>query len=513
LGSARAATIDFGPFQLDLRGRTLCRNGQDVALGSRSLDILCALSAAGGALVTKDELMARVWPGLVVEDNTIQVHISALRKALSEDGGGRRYIVTVPGQGYRFVGGLDETPPAPPLPDKPSIAVLPFQNMSGDAEQDYFADGIVEDIITALARFPSLFVIARNSSFTYKGRAVDVRQVGRELGVRYVLEGSVRKSDDRVRITGQLIDATTGSHLWADRVDGRLADIFDLQDDIATRVVGAIAPKLERAEIERAKRKPTESLKAYDYHLRGLASFHAETLEANAEAQRLFYKAIELDPEFASAYGMAALCYCQRQRHSWTDDLLAERTETRRLAKRAAELGPDDAVALCAAGHALAYVMHETHVGGALVDRALLLNPNLGMAWSSSAWIRSWLGESDLAIQHAMRSMRLSPLEPLIPAMEAAIALAHLNAGRYDDASSWAERAFLKQDGHHGTIRILAISHAMAGRLERARGAIAHLRELRPTLRIDDVMDMVPLHRPADRQRYIDGLRIAGLPG
>ena len=225
------------------------------------------------------------------------------------------------------------------LPDKPSIAVLPFQNMSGDPEQEYFADGMVEDIITALSRIRWLFVIARNSSFTYKGRAVDVKQVGRELGVRYVLEGSVRKAANRVRITGQLIDASTGAHLWADRFDGALEDIFDLQDQVTASVVGAIAPQLEQAEIERAKRKPTESLDAYDYFLRGMASYYRRTREAINEALPLFYKAIELDPDFASAYGMAAWCYAWRKINGWMTDRVQEIAETARLARRAAELG------------------------------------------------------------------------------------------------------------------------------------------------------------------------------
>ena len=229
--------------------------------------------------------------------------------------------------------------------------MLPFQNMSGDPEQEYFADGMVEDIITALSRFKALFVIARNSSFIYKGRAVDMKQVGRELGRALRLEGSVRKAANRVRITGQLIDATTGAHLWADRFDGTLEDVFDLQDRVTVSVVGAIAPKLEQAEIERAKRKPTESLDAYDYYLRGTASLHQGTKEAISEALRLFYRAIELDPEFSSAYGMAAWCYVVRKVNGWMgDDLAQEVAETRRLARRATELGKDDAVALFGAG-------------------------------------------------------------------------------------------------------------------------------------------------------------------
>ena len=237
--------------------------------------------------------------------------------------------------------------PALALPDKPSIAVLPFQNMSGDPEQEYFADGMVEDIITALSRMRWLFVIARNSSFTYKGRAVDVKQVGRELGVRYVLEGSVRKAGNRVRITGQLIDASTGAHLWADRFEGGLEDVFDLQDQVTASVVGAIAPKLEQAEIERAKRKPTESLDAYDYYLRGMAGVHRWTREANDEALRLFYRAIELDPEFRLGLWHGGAMLFSAQDGGWMTDRAQEVAEATRLARRAAELGRDDAVALC----------------------------------------------------------------------------------------------------------------------------------------------------------------------
>ena len=246
------------------------------------------------------------------------------------------------------------------LPDKPSIAVLPFQNMSGDPEQEYFADGMVEDIITALSHFKALFVIARNSSFTYKGRAVDVKQVGRELGVRYVLEGSVRKAANRVRITGQLVDTATGAHLWADRFDGGLDDIFDLQDQVTESVVGAIAPAVEKAEIERAKRKPTESLDAYALYLRGLARLYQfGNRQANDEALRLFNSAIELDPDFASAYGRAAYCYALAKVNGWISDTANEIAEVTRLAQRAVELGKDDAIALAASGWALAYVVRD----------------------------------------------------------------------------------------------------------------------------------------------------------
>jgi adenylate cyclase len=305
---------------------------------------------------------------------------------------GEQYLKNIaePVRVYRV--SLDEGAPksSPPLtlPDKPSIAVLPFQNMSGDPEQEYFADGVVEEIITALSRFHSLFVIARNTSFTYKGRAVDVKQVGRELGVRYVLEGSVRKAANKVRITAQLIDTAVGTHLWAHRFDGALEDIFALQDQVTASVVGAIAPKLEQAEIERAKRKPTESLDAYDYYLRGMASLYRWTEEGINDALRLFYRAIEIDPEFASAHGMAAWCYSFRKTNGWTIDRAQETAEVVRLAARAAETGKDDAVALSFAGFALGYVAGDAEAGAALVDRALVLNPNLAGAWTSSGSLR-----------------------------------------------------------------------------------------------------------------------------
>ena len=272
------------------------------------------------------------------------------------------------------------------LPDKPSIAVLPFQNMSGDPEQEYFTDGMVEDIITALSRFKSLFVIARNSSFTYKGKAVDVRQVGRELGVRYVLEGSVRKAANRLRISGQLVDAATGGHLWADHFDGVLEDVFELQDRLTSSVVGAIAPKLEQAETERAMHKPTESLDAYDCYLRAVLSDYKASRELNKEASeealRLSYRAIELDPEYSSAYGIAAFCYYTRFHHRWMADRPHELAEAQRLARRVIDLGHDDALALGRSGIALAWLADDLDTGRALIDRALALNPNLEQAWS-----------------------------------------------------------------------------------------------------------------------------------
>jgi TolB-like protein/DNA-binding SARP family transcriptional activator/Tfp pilus assembly protein PilF len=403
--------------------------------------------------------------------------------------------------------------PALSLPDKPSIAVLPFVNLSGDPEQEYFADGMVEDIITALSRMRWLFVIARASSFTYKGHSVDVKQVARELGVRYVLEGSVRKAASRVRIAGQLIDGSTGAHLWADRFEGALEDVFDLQDRMTASVVGAIAPRLEQAEIERAKRKPTESMDAYDHYLRGMASFYQRTREGTSEALQMYYRAIELDPGFASAYGVAAFCYCMRKAYSWMTDREQEIAETARLARRAVALGRDDAGALSAGGIALAYVVGDLDNGAAFIDQALALNPNLAAAWIDSGWARLWLGEPDLAIEHLARAMRLSPLYPQIGRMQFATAHAHFFAGRYDMASSWAEMALRASPDAHQALRIAAASHALAGHLEQAQKALARLRQLHPALRVSNLRDTQgPHRRPEDLARFEEGLRMAGLP-
>jgi TolB-like protein len=389
---------------------------------------------------------------------------------------------------------------------------LPFQNWSADPEQEYFADGVVEDIITALSRIRWLFVIARNSSFTYKGRAVDVKQVGRELGVRYVLEGSVRKAANRVRITGQLVDTTNGMHLCADRFEGTLDDIFELQDRVAERVVGAMMPTLERAEIERAKRKPTESLHAYDYYLRGMAHFHKGTKEAIGAALPLFNKATELDPDFACAYAMAAWCYFWRKINGWMDDRPREIAEGAALARRAVEVGKDEAVALARSGHALAHLAGELDGGIVLIDKAVALNPNFAPAWFLGGFLQIWRGEHDDAIARFERAMRLSPLDPEMFRMHAGVAMVHLLAGRFDDASSVAEKSYRDFPDFLIVVGTMAASHALAGRADEARRAMEHLRRLDPALRISNLRDWLPLHRPQDLAMLTDGLRKAGLP-
>jgi TolB-like protein len=407
----------------------------------------------------------------------------------------------------------EEPRPSLTLPDKPSIAILPFTNLSSDPEQDYFADGIAEDIITALSRFKALFVIARNSSFTYKGRAVDAKQVGRELGVRYVLEGSVRKAANRVRITGQLVDTATGAHLWAERFDGGLSDVFDLQDQVTESVVGAIGPAVEKAEIERAKHKPTESLDAYALYLRGLARFYQfGNRQANDEALRLFNRVIELDPDFAAAYGRAAHCYVVAKISGWISDRANEIAEVRRLAHRAVELGKDDAIALTPSGWALAYVVRDLEAGAGLIDRALALNSNSAEAWCYGGWVKNFLGEPEPAIERFARAMRLSPLDPLAMGMRSGIAHAHFLLGRYAEAASWAAMALQDNPDYQTGLRLAAASNAMAGRPEPVHKAMARLRQLNPALRVSTLKDLVGPWRVEDLSRYEEGLRQAGLP-
>jgi TolB-like protein len=316
------------------------------------------------------------------------------------------------------------------LPEKPSIAVLPFQNMSGDPEQEYFADGMVEEITTAIARLPWLFVIARNSSFTYKGKAVDVKQVGRELGVRYVLEGSVRKGGNRVRITGQLIDTTTGAHIWADRIDGSLEDVFELQDQVASSVVGAIEPKLRISEIDRATRKPTASLDAYDLFLRALAQAHKMTPESVTEAIALSHKALQLDSSYAAAAGLAAWCRGIQRGQGWVLPAGPEDAEGILLGRIAIEFGANDPDALWMAAYGLAIATFDLTTALSALDRALVLNPNSAHAWGTKALVESFRGDARaaVAIEASNRAIRLSPLDPLSYIYKFAGALAYLGA-------------------------------------------------------------------------------------
>ena len=517
---AVAKTFSFEGFRLDLERGSLCNEHGEIELRPKSFQVLRYLIGNAGRLVAKEELLQAIWPNVTVSEESLTRCISDVRSALQD--AELRIIKTVPRRGYRFtatvtvsdapatsrvVNGADILS----IPEGPSIAVLPFVNMSGDPDQEYFADGMVEEITTALSRFKTLFVIARNSSFTYKGNAADVKQVGRELGVRYVLEGSVRKAANRVRITAQLIDTSTGAHLWADRFDGATEDVFELQDQVTMSVVGAITPTLERAEIGRAVLKPTDSLDAYDHYMRGIASAYRWTNDGTSEALQHFFRAIELDPKFALAHALAASCYAWRKANGWATDSTREIAETKRLAERATQIGQDDAQVLCWSGMGLAFVVGEVDAGIALVERALRLNPNLMDAWLSSGLIRLVSGEWILAIEHFARAMRLSPFEPSLFMMQQGTASGHFYTGRYDEAAAWSAKSIGENPNYSSAWRVAAASNAFLGRQEQAEKAIVRLRQLEPALRIATIKYAIPL-RPLDMVRMEEGLRRAGLP-
>jgi len=404
-------------------------------------------------------------------------------------------------------------PPLLPLPQKPSIAVLPFENMSGDREQEYFADGVVEDIITALSRLAWLFVIARNSSFTYKGKSVDMKQVGRELGVRYLLEGSVRKAGSRVRITGQLIDTTTGAHVWADRIDGELEDIFELQDQVTSKVVGAIEPKLRLSEIARAARKPTDRLDAYDLFLRALAEGHKMTLEGNRQAIRLLQRALAIDPLYAPAAGLAGWSYSIQRVQGWSPLTDVEITEGIRLAKQAIETGQDDPDALWMAGITLWLLAGEFATAASVIDRALALNSNSAQAYMASGWVQSILNRPHPAIESLHRALRLSPLDPLGYMFKAALAFAHTVAGRYEEAMEWADQSLREQERFVPSIRYRAALCGHLGRVEEGREWLRRLLDVRPGLTVAMYMREASTYQPPEiRAIFADGFRRIGLP-
>ena len=517
----------FEDYSLDNDRQELCRGAERVSVEPQVFEVLRYLISNRGRVVSKDDLIAAVWKGRIVSESTLSSRITAVRHAVGDSARQQRLIRTIPRKGFRFIGQVTEQKNVLPLdsgqtyaqaeqglslPDKPSIAVLPFQNLSDDSTQGYFVDGIVEDITIALSQFSQLFVVARSSSFTYKGRNVDVKQIGQELGVRYALEGSIRKAAGHLRITVQLINTRTAMQLWAAHFDGALDQVFELQDQVTSGVVGVIAPKIEQAEIERVKRKPTESLDAYEYYLHGLASLYKDTREANDEALRLFGKAIELDPDFAAAYGMSALCYVSRQWKRWMVDPQKEEREAARLVDRAAALGRGDAMALSGAGMAAGIVVRDLDRAVVLLDRSLLLNRNLAVSWVRSAWVRIFLGEFDLAVEHATRAIRLSPLDPFLVGMQSAIAFAHFCAGRYELSAVWGEKAVKEQPTFAPALRPLAASSASLGRLKEAREALLRLREIKATICISEMRHYLPFREPKHFAKYAEALRKAGFP-
>jgi TolB-like protein/Flp pilus assembly protein TadD len=409
-----------------------------------------------------------------------------------------------------------ETPAAQPvaalpLPDKPSIAVLPFQNMSGDPEQEYFADGMVEEIITALSKIRWFFVIARNSTFTYKGRAVDVKEVGRELGVRYVLEGSVRKAGNRVRITGQLIDTATGAHIWADRFDAALDDIFVLQDQVASTVAGAIEPKLRQSEIDRSSRKPTASLDVYDLYLRARAQLLKYAPQNRQDAIELARQALAIDPAYAPAAGLLALCCAYQQAGGLiSDDAIAEGL---RCARQSVELGKDDSDALAMGGHALWALGRDEGAGRNAIERALALNQNSALAWSSLALLHAQSNRPSAAIESAERALRLSPLDPQRWLFYTSLGIAHLIADRAEEAATWVDLALYEQLSSARLMELKAVICVRLGRIDEARAWVKRLREFRAGWSIERYKKFIGQRQsPEVLAIIVDGLRAAGLP-
>jgi TolB-like protein/Tfp pilus assembly protein PilF len=495
--------LTFGRFRLDLRQRKLFSGGAPIDLKSKAFDILCVLASADGKVVTKDEILAKVWPGLVVEENNIQVHISALRKALEEETGEPIHLFTVPGRGYRLAGvhsGGSE---------RPSIAALPFQNLTSDPEQEYFADGIVEDIIAGLARVKWLSVIARNSSTVYKGAAVDPRDVGRDFGVTHVLQGSVRKSGDRVRITAQLVDARSGAQLWAERYDRLLGDIFAVQDEIAMSVVGAIEPGLRRIEMERVKRKRPENLDAYDLVLRALPYIYKLMPEGSAPAVPLLERALKLDPEYAIAH--ASLAWCLHVRFSRSGQHEEDRRAAIEHARAAIAGASDDATTLAIAAFVIWFEEHDVATAFDLFDRALAISSSNVVALCTSSVALAWTGRSELAIERAQRALKLSPFDSLNYLSYQGLAGANFHLKRYDEAHLVAKRAVELNPGFSVPYAYLAAALVRLGRLPEARAAAQSVLKLDPSFTIRRFSVVVGVN-PEVFDPFADAWRAAGLP-
>ena len=512
-----ASTYEFGPFRLDADAEILFCDARPIVLGQRAVALLRLLLEHSGAPVSKDALFEAAWPGLAVEDSNLTVQIAALRRVFYEVVGAD-WIETLPRRGYRYVGPAVVTggspaaspPIAPPvLPDKPSVVVLPFLNLSGDSEQDYFADGMVEDITTGLSRFKGLFVIARNSAFTFKGKPVDVNKVGREFGVRYVLEGSVRKAAGRVRVTAQLIEAETRKHIWAERYDSAIDDIFALQDEITISTVAAIEPSLRQAEIERAKRKRPENLGAYDFVLRATPFVDTLMPDEALQAMPLLDQALTLEPDYALAHGYAALCH-------ETLYVRAGRREENRLQSvrhghAAIALGQDDAVALTCGGNAIGMVEHDRALAQEAFEAALALSPSTASAYIWGALNMGWAGEAQRAIEWGERGIRLSPLDAWITAALHGVFLGQFLRQRYEEAATAVRRAIRSKPGFSISYMMLAAALSQLGRTDEARAAAKRVMQLQPNFSSGGQCFAVGAV-PVLAEPLVEAMRAAGLP-
>jgi TolB-like protein len=512
----------FGGFRFDRADGCLLRTddpgaAEPVVLGSRALALLGLLLDRQGQLVTKDEIMKIVWSGMAVEEANLTVQISALRRILDCDREQGSCIKTVPGRGYRFIPSVTRAEPSAPaidhrtpgalaLPDKPSIAVLPFANMSGDPEQEYFADGMVEEIITSLSRIRWLIVIARNSAFTYKGRAVEAKQVGRELGVRYVLEGSVRKADCRVRIAAQLIEASSGAHLWADRFDGSLKEVFELQDRVASNIAGAIVATLHAAETARSAARPTRDLTAYDLYLRAYTMVRSSSNQIHG-ALHLMEQAIERDPDYGPALAWAAVCCVRLLMDGRSEDWVGDALKGANFARRALRVPGDDPGVLANAAFALAFFGEDIDTMIALVDRTLSLNPSFARGWQISGVLRAWAGQTDIAIEHIETSLHLNPRGRTDIALFV-IGAAHFLSRRFDQALSKLLLPLQQDPSFLLPYHWLAACYAHMGRVAEAQDVIRRLRSITPVV----VTSESYLRKAEHRELLLSGLRLAGLP-
>jgi adenylate cyclase len=509
-----AGEISFGRFRLDLQGHRLSCEDEPIRLPGRALDILCVLAAARGAIVSKDELMQRLWPGRAVEENNLHVHVSNLRKALNGNRG-ESHVMTVPSRGYRLVG-MQSPPslnrperPVLRLPEKPSVAVLPFLNKSGDPDQEYLVDGITEDIITALAKWRWFFVTARNSSFTYKGRAVDVKQVGREMGVRYVLEGSVRNSGDRVRISAQLIDAESGNHVWAENFDTEFGGVPAVQDELTQKIAAAIEPAIVKLETHRARYKRGDDLAAWDHYLHGLWHVNQQTAADAVTALWYFEKALALDENLSEAYVGIARAYHTQYGYGFASDRAAINAKAEEVARLALARDNEN----CYAHYVLA--LTAAHAGDPETairasKRAIELNPSFSPGYFSLAVGSIYRGETEAALAAIDAALRLSPNDPQLYVWLALRGSALYLLGNYEEAIAAAEESRGLR-WFYTSIRVLAASYAQIGELLLARAAVDELLAAERSERtIAEVI--CRFKRAADREHYAAGLRKAGLP-
>jgi TolB-like protein len=480
----------FADRELDVARRALSRGGEPVALEPQVFDLLVYLIDNRHRVVTKDDLIASVWGGRIVSDSTLTSRINAARRAVGDNGAEQRLIRTVSRKGVRFVGDVtDAERPEPPPPgprDRPSIAVLPFDNLSADRTQEYFADGIVEEIVTGLSRIEWLFVISRNSTFIYKGRAIDPKTVGHELGVRYMLQGSVRRSGNQVRLTGQLIETETGANVWADRYEGTLGEIFALQDELTMNVIGAVEPTLRKAEIERARRKRPDNLDAYDLLLKALPLVSTAMPAGADKALLLLHEAIVLEPDYAIVQGFIAWCHERRYLrgglHSGTRDA------ARRHAHLAIRAGADDAMALAMGGFVVGVVERDYETALEALDRSLALSPSSALAFGFSAIVRAWMGDDATAIEHAKIGIRLSPFDPLIYLPYVGLAYANFCAGHFLEAASAAKHATAANPRFSVPYFLLIASLVRLGRADEASAMAKVLLELQPGFTIGSLV-------------------------